>query len=114
MTAVGRAPNYLLSRAAQPLRLSGSMADTLLLSPQEYYANLSGDRPSLGGKFHDIDDKTHFYNAMRRLEEPCTRNFVLDFGNEDAWYAADLDTEDVKLLLSRPVWCCCPTLVVYN
>ncbi|KAJ5620679.1 hypothetical protein N7510_004663 [Penicillium lagena] len=78
------------------------MADTLLLSPQEYYSSLSGDRPSLEAKFHDIDDKTHFYNAMHRLEEPRTRNFVLDFGNEDAWCGADLDTEDVKRLLSRP------------
>ncbi|CAL5871156.1 uncharacterized protein PFLUO_LOCUS5402 [Penicillium psychrofluorescens] len=78
------------------------MADTLLLSPQEYYSSLSGDRPSLEEKFHDIDNKTHFYNAMRRLEDPRTRNFVLDFGNEDAWYGANLDTEDIKLLLSRP------------
>lgn len=88
------------------------MADTLLLSPQEYYSSLSGDRPSLEEKFHDIDNKTHFYNAMRRLEDPRTRNFVLDFGNEDAWYGANLDTEDIKLLLSRPVGGCCPILVV--
>ncbi|KAJ5198780.1 uncharacterized protein N7498_007897 [Penicillium cinerascens] len=78
------------------------MADTLLLNPQEYYYSLSGDSPSLKEKFHDIDDKTHFYNAMNRLEDPHTRNFVLDFGNEDAWSGADLDTEELKLLLSRP------------
>jgi hypothetical protein len=88
------------------------MADTLLLSPQEYYSSLSGARPSLEEKFHDIDDKTHFYNAMHRLEDPRTRNFVLDFGNEDAWCGADLDTEDVKLLLSRPVCRCCSISVV--
>jgi hypothetical protein len=78
------------------------MADARLLNPEDYYSSL---RPSLKDRFHDIDDRTHFYNAMHRLEDPRTRNFVLDFGNEDAWCGTDLDTEDMKLLLSRPVCC---------
>lgn len=78
-----------------------------LLSPQEYYAALSGDRTSpehsLKDKFHDIDDKTHFTHYMDRLQNPLTENFVLDFGNEDAWCATNLKKDELKLLLSRPV-----------
>lgn len=77
-----------------------------LLSPQEYYASVGGNRDpldSLEDKFHDIDDKTHFGPYMRRLEDPRTWNFVLDFGNEDAWCATDLRTDDIKLLLRKQV-----------
>lgn len=79
------------------------------LSPQEYYASLGGDRTwegSLKDKFHDIDDKIHFNEYMGRLQHPHTENFVLDFGNEDAWCATNLKKDELTLLLSRPVcWC---------
>lgn len=54
-------------------------------------------------KDQSIDEKMQFYGAMRRLEDPLTRNFVLDFGNDDAWCASDLDTDELKLLFSKPV-----------
>lgn len=71
-------------------------------TPQEYYSGLGNDG-SIEEKFKDIDDKTQFYGAMRRLEDPLTKNFVLDFGNDDAWCASDLDTNELNLLLSKPV-----------
>lgn len=37
------------------------------------------------------------------LEEAQTQNFVLDFGNEDAWCAVNLEREDVASLLRYPV-----------
>jgi hypothetical protein len=77
-----------------------------LLSPQDYYASLDGDRGSawpLKDKFHDIDDPTHFKPYMKRLSDPLTKNFVLDFGNEDAFCATDLGKDEFKLLLSKPV-----------
>ncbi|KAJ5351406.1 hypothetical protein N7452_000380 [Penicillium brevicompactum] len=70
-------------------------------TPQEYYSGLGNDG-SIEEKFKDIDDKTQFYGAMRRLEDPLTKNFVLDFGNDDAWCASDLDTNELNLLLSKP------------
>lgn len=76
------------------------------LGPQDYYASLDGDRGSgrlLKDKFHDIDDKIHFKPYMKRLSDPLTTNFVLDFGNEDAFCATDLDTDEFKLLLSKQV-----------
>lgn len=78
-----------------------------LLGPQEYYARLGGDRNfpdvSLKDKFHDIDDKTHFAHYKSRLQNPQTQNFVLDFGNEDAWCATNLKEDELKLLLRGPV-----------
>ncbi|KAJ5793789.1 hypothetical protein N7457_000388 [Penicillium paradoxum] len=68
---------------------------------QDYYASLDHDG-SLMERFKDIDDKTQFYHAMHRLKDPLTQNFVLDFGNEDAWCASDLNTSELKLLLSKP------------
>ncbi|OQD85655.1 hypothetical protein PENANT_c009G07250 [Penicillium antarcticum] len=69
--------------------------------PLDYYSSLDGGGP-LVDKFKDIDDKLQFITAMRRLEDPLTGNFVLDFGNEDAWCASDLNTDEFKLLLGKP------------
>ena len=87
--------------------MPGAMNARDLLGPQEYYASLGGDPNWLGcllkDKFHDIDDKTHFDHLMSRLHNPLTDNFVLDFGNEDAWCATNLKEDELKRLLSRPV-----------
>jgi hypothetical protein len=71
-------------------------------SPSEYYASFT-DRPTLQGKFRDIDEETCFYAYNRRLRDAQTRNFVLDFGNDDAWCAMNLRQEDFGLLLRKPV-----------
>ncbi|KAK4861932.1 hypothetical protein LT330_003070 [Penicillium expansum] len=70
-------------------------------APQDYYSSLD-DEGLLVEKFKNIDDKTQFYTAMRRLADPLTQNFVLDFGNEEAWCASDLGTNELELLLSKP------------
>ncbi|KAJ5771244.1 uncharacterized protein N7511_003295 [Penicillium nucicola] len=69
--------------------------------PLNYYSSLDGGGP-LADKFKDIDDKIQFVTAMHRLKDPLTANFVLDFGNEDAWSASDLNSEEIKLLLGKP------------
>lgn len=88
------------------------------LSPQEYYASLGGDRTSLEGslkdKFHDIDDKAYFANYMGRLQHQLTQNFVLDFGNEDAWCATNLKKDELTMLLGRPVCRSVSTRGVYG
>lgn len=80
------------------------------LRPQDYYASLGSDRNSPDGslkdKFHDIDDKTHFAHYMSRLQNPQTQNYVLDFGNEDAWCATNLKEDELRLLLRGPVCRC--------
>lgn len=74
-----------------------------LLSPQDYYAGFTSDRGSFKDRFKDIDEEAHFVNSMRQLGDPHTHNFVLDFGNEDAFCATDLETDEMKLLLKKPV-----------
>ncbi|KAJ5917722.1 hypothetical protein N7454_010097 [Penicillium verhagenii] len=70
------------------------------LDPKQYYEGLKGAHGSLQHKFNDIDEKFHFEAYMLRLKKPNTQNFVLDFGNEDAYCATDLVTEDFKALLN--------------
>ncbi|KAJ5166939.1 uncharacterized protein N7482_005720 [Penicillium canariense] len=71
------------------------------LSPQEYYASLNGAQGSLESRFKDIDDKNNFADYMRQLQNSRTRSFVLDFGNDDAFCATDLNTDDFQGLLRR-------------
>ncbi|KAJ5082526.1 hypothetical protein N7532_011569 [Penicillium argentinense] len=73
-----------------------------LLSPEDYYASFTTDRGSLKDRFHDIDNKANFAQSMKLLESPTTHNFVLDFGNEDAFCATNVETDEIKLLLRRP------------
>lgn len=73
------------------------------ISAQEYYAGFTNRHGSLGNRFKDIDDEVHFHDLRRELREPSTINFVLDFGDEDAFCATNLEEEDLKLLLRKPV-----------
>ncbi|KAJ5883600.1 uncharacterized protein N7473_010486 [Penicillium subrubescens] len=69
-------------------------------TPEEYYASLQGAQGSLESKFKNIDDKVHFMDYMQRLKNPLTRSFVLDFGNDVAYCATDLNTGDFRGLLT--------------
>lgn len=71
-------------------------------SPREYYQSLS-DSPRWRHRFCDIDDEGHFQTYLRRLQQLETQNFVLDFGNDDAWSALNLEEKDIALLLRKQV-----------
>lgn len=71
-------------------------------TPPDYYSGLGA---SLGEKFKNIDDDVQFQDAVCRLRDPLTRNFVLDFGDDDAWCASNLDTAELELLPTKPVCC---------
>lgn len=77
-------------------------ASCVFQRPFEYYSSLER-RPHLYDKFHDIDDKAYFMAYSKLLGEAQTQNFVLDFGNEDAWCAVNLEKEDIASLLRSPV-----------
>ncbi|KAL1963525.1 hypothetical protein VTN77DRAFT_8106 [Rasamsonia byssochlamydoides] len=68
---------------------------------EQYYSSFTSS-PGLGSKFHDIDDEAHFQSYMCSLQSTSTRNFVLDFGNDDAWCALNLDHDELKDLLGKP------------
>ncbi|KAJ5975821.1 hypothetical protein N7481_009528 [Penicillium waksmanii] len=71
-------------------------------TPQDYYDGFTRDRSSLKDRFKNIDEQVHFDNSVQQLSDPHTKNFVLDFGNDDAFCAMNLETEDLKLLLKKP------------
>jgi hypothetical protein len=71
-------------------------------TPQEYYSSFS-KISNFQRKFNDIDDESQFRTYLSYLQDAQTRNFVLDFGNECAWCAVNLDQEDVALLLRSTV-----------
>lgn len=71
-------------------------------TPQEYYAGFKS-RPNLQKAFCDIDDEINLKAYLKLLKDSQTRNFVLDFGNDDAWCAVNLDQGDVAALLRKPV-----------
>jgi hypothetical protein len=73
-----------------------------LMTPEEYYASFPGNL-SISKKFRNIDEELHFRDNLASLRDAQTRSFVLDFGNEDAWCAVDLEQEDLTALLTHSV-----------
>ncbi|KAL4816380.1 hypothetical protein BDW67DRAFT_162205 [Aspergillus spinulosporus] len=70
-----------------------------LMTAQEYYSSFP-NHPKIKERFHDIDDPAHFREHLALLRNVQTQNFVLDFGNEDAWCAVNLEQQDVTALLT--------------
>ncbi|KAH8426045.1 uncharacterized protein LDX57_003785 [Aspergillus melleus] len=70
-------------------------------SPHAYYSSFTNS-PAIQRGFHDIDDETHFRGYLAHLQSPQTQNFVLDFGNDDAWCAVNLSHDDIASLLRKP------------
>lgn len=69
----------------------------------DYYKSLSAG-PSLAEKFSDIDDAHNFRQCQQKLLNSTTRNFVLDFGDQDAWCGFDLKKEEFVSLMRDQVW----------
>lgn len=67
-----------------------------------YYASLSSQIP-LSEKFRNIDDAQYFRHCQQMLMDSSTRNFVLDFGDEDAWCGFDLTKDDFVALRDSQV-----------
>ena len=67
-----------------------------------YYASLSG-RPELGQCFRNVDQTAELDICREQLRKAATRNFLLDFGDEEAWCAIDLERDDYIAILSAGV-----------
>lgn len=72
-------------------------------NPGEYYDSLGDGNATFNVEFNDIDEKINFLQFMTKLAQPETENFVLDFGNDHAYGATDLNRDDFTLLLAKPV-----------
>uniref|UniRef100_A0A093VCL7 ADP-ribosylation factor n=1 Tax=Talaromyces marneffei PM1 TaxID=1077442 RepID=A0A093VCL7_TALMA len=64
----------------------------------EYYKSLPS-QPALAEKFCNIDDAHNFRQCQQTLLNSATRNFVLDFGDQDAWCGFDLQNEEFVSLM---------------
>jgi hypothetical protein len=73
-----------------------------LMTPEEYYSSFP-ENLKISKKFQNIDEESHFRDNLASLRDAQTRNFVLDFGNEDAWCAVGLEQEDLTALLTHSV-----------
>ncbi|KAL2828493.1 hypothetical protein BDW59DRAFT_143197 [Aspergillus cavernicola] len=71
-----------------------------LMTAEEYFSSFP-DNPSIADKFHNIDEVSNFRDHLAVLRDAQTRNFVLDFGNEDAWCAVNLEQKDLTTLLTH-------------
>ncbi|KAL4976317.1 hypothetical protein BDW66DRAFT_135164 [Aspergillus desertorum] len=70
-----------------------------LMTAQEYYSSFQ-HHPNIREKFRNIDDPAHFREYLALLRDVQTQNFVLDFGNEEAWCVVNLERQDLTALLT--------------
>ncbi|PGH17206.1 hypothetical protein AJ79_01344 [Helicocarpus griseus UAMH5409] len=68
---------------------------------RDYYSNITGS-PGLWDAFRNLDDPTDFAECRGCLANEATQNFVVDFGNDEAYGAFDLGVDDFAALLSSP------------
>lgn len=57
----------------------------------------------LAGKLLNLDNGADFGKCRQKLMNEATRNFVVDFGNDEALGAFDLDGDEFSALLENPV-----------
>ncbi len=51
----------------------------------------------------DFDNVANFRAFERHVASPISQNFMIDFGDEEAWCGFDLDASAIKSLLETPV-----------
>ncbi len=67
-----------------------------------------------GARFCNFDEEKVFQDSRDYAERPTTRNFVVEFGKEEAQIAFDLTDQDVKDLLESPASIECPVRWMYE
>lgn len=88
--SIPNSPTYLLTLC--PTMATGHTAT-------DYYNSV----PSLAARFVNIDDPHNFQNCQQTLSDCSTRNFVLDFGDQNACCAFNLQTKDFMALMKEQV-----------
>ncbi|RAO65574.1 uncharacterized protein BHQ10_001586 [Talaromyces amestolkiae] len=64
----------------------------------DFYKSLSSE-PAFAEIFTNIDDAHNFRQCQQKLLTSTTRNFVLDFGDQDAWCGFDLEKDEFMSLM---------------
>jgi len=63
----------------------------------EYYLEL--DSPEINSKFSNFDTEESFPCSDSQVRDPLSRNFVVDFSDEEAWCAFDLSEVSIGTLV---------------
>jgi hypothetical protein len=66
----------------------------------QYYQDF--DSPELLSKLRDLDDPEKLRDLEHAVTSPYSRNFFVDFGDNEAWAAFDLPVDTYSSILSRP------------
>ncbi|OJD26316.1 hypothetical protein ACJ73_02302 [Blastomyces percursus] len=66
---------------------------------KDYYSSITS-RPRLWEAFRNLDNAIHFAECRGSLVDESTQNFIVDFGDDEAYAAFDLEEEDFAALLS--------------
>jgi hypothetical protein len=64
---------------------------------QEYYLAVDAD---VNGDFHCLDDPENLERYMDAVQDPNTRNFVVDFSDETAWTGFDIGADQLSELVA--------------
>lgn len=66
----------------------------------KYYKDI--DCPQLLSALKDLDEASNLRTLEHAVTNPHSRNFLVDFGDDDAWCAFDLDVDTFSRVLERP------------
>ncbi|KAL9065662.1 MAG: hypothetical protein Q9157_007401 [Trypethelium eluteriae] len=66
----------------------------------EYYRDIGC--PQLSHALKDLDNKSNLREIEHAVTSPYSRNFFVDFGDDDAWCAFDLDVDTISSILEKP------------
>ncbi|KAK2806477.1 hypothetical protein FQN50_005760 [Emmonsiellopsis sp. PD_5] len=92
-------PNTTATAAHEPQDPATTTTTTALTGQaRDYYSNITA-RPRLWEAFRNLDDNAQFRACMDELVEEGTRNFMVDFGKDEAYAGFDLEREDFAALL---------------
>ena len=66
----------------------------------QYYKDINC--PQLSSSLKDLDDSANLRGLERSVTDPHSRNFLVDFGDDDAWCAFDLEVDAFSRALEKP------------
>jgi hypothetical protein len=69
--------------------------------PPRYYTNLDNDDITEG--FRNFDDPAHLEYFNSAVLSARSKNFCIDFGDNEAWCAFDLNAAAISRLIKSPV-----------
>ena len=84
----------------QTLGVAAATATAAEAKQPQYYRARGSD---IADAFRNFDDKINFDCFEQWAQESNRDNFIVDYGDDQAWCAFDLDAEQLEKLVKAPV-----------